>query len=74
MGEIVRKRVRFQTYFFPEMKTDWTTHPDNVGHYYSIGCFRCHDGSHTAKDGSTINSDCEFCHKQAEAPATIPHP
>ena len=31
--------------------------------------FRCHDGSHTAKDGSTINGDCEFCHRQVERPA-----
>src|SRR6266496_1384751 len=34
----------FQTYFFPEMKTDWQTHPNNIGHLYSSGCFRCHDG------------------------------
>jgi hypothetical protein len=26
------------------------------------GCFRCHDGSHTAKDGSTIPQDCSVCH------------
>jgi hypothetical protein len=59
---------------FPTMKVTWGSYPDNTGHTASPGCFRCHDGSHTAKDGSTINSDCEFCHKQAEAPATIPHP
>ena len=26
------------------------------------GCFRCHDGSHVAKDGSTIPQDCSVCH------------
>jgi nitrate/TMAO reductase-like tetraheme cytochrome c subunit len=50
---------------FPTMKVTWGTYPDNTGHMASPGCFRCHDGSHTAKDGSTINADCEFCHRQA---------
>ena len=45
-------------------------YPDNIGHVTLNGCFRCHDGVHTAKDGSTINADCELCHKQIEAPAT----
>jgi len=34
----------FTTNIFPEMKLDWRTHPNNVGHLYSRGCFRCHDG------------------------------
>jgi hypothetical protein len=54
---------------FPAMKVTWGTYPDNSGHTASLGCFRCHDGSHTAKDGSTINSDCEYCHRQIDAPA-----
>ncbi|MGH9829395.1 MAG: cytochrome c3 family protein, partial [Blastocatellia bacterium] len=37
---------------FPSMKADWKTYPDNVGHFYSLGCFRCHDGQHVAKDGT----------------------
>jgi hypothetical protein len=53
---------------FPAMKVAWGSYPDNAGHMASPGCFRCHDGSHTAKDGSTINSDCEFCHQQVERP------
>jgi hypothetical protein len=52
----------FQTYFFPEMKVDWQTHPDNAGHYYSLGCFRCHDGKHTSKSGKVIRADCNICH------------
>jgi hypothetical protein len=55
------KRI-FQTTRFPEMKVDWRTHPDNVGHFYFQGCFRCHDGNHTSKDGKTITKDCNVCH------------
>jgi hypothetical protein len=56
---------------FSTMKVAWGTYPDNTGHMASPGCFRCHDGSHTAKDGSTINGDCEYCHRQIER---IPNP
>jgi hypothetical protein len=52
----------FQTYFFPEMKVDWQTHPDNIGHYYFQGCFRCHDGQHTSPAGKVIRADCNICH------------
>jgi len=51
---------------FPLMKVTFGTYPDNLGHITSSGCFRCHDGGHTAKDGTTINADCEYCHKQLE--------
>jgi hypothetical protein len=52
----------FKTYFFPEMKTNWSTHPDNVGHLYSSGCFRCHDGEHVSSSGKVIRNDCNICH------------
>jgi nitrate/TMAO reductase-like tetraheme cytochrome c subunit len=52
----------FRDNIFPEMKVDWRTHPDNVGHYYFNGCFRCHDGNHTSKDGKVITKDCNSCH------------
>jgi len=52
----------FQTYFFPEMKTDWQTHPNNIGHLYFAGCFRCHDGEHVSDGGKVITSDCNVCH------------
>lgn len=52
----------FRTSRFPEMKVDWRTHPDNVGHFYVPGCFRCHDGNHSSKDGKTITKDCNVCH------------
>jgi nitrate/TMAO reductase-like tetraheme cytochrome c subunit len=50
--------------FFPEVKLDWRTHPDFVGHKNWDGCFRCHDGKHNAPDGqmSIKASDCKACH------------
>ncbi len=31
---------------FREQKSDWNSHPNNIGHENSPGCFRCHDGKH----------------------------
>ena len=47
---------------FPFMKVTWGTHPNNIGHNDYPGCFRCHDGSHTAKNEKSINNDCSLCH------------
>jgi NapC/NirT cytochrome c family, N-terminal region len=47
---------------FPSMKLTWGTHANNLGHNDSLGCFRCHDGSHTSADGQTIPNDCSTCH------------
>ena len=52
----------FQTTIFPEMKVDWRTHPNNIGHMYFSGCFRCHDGNHVSPEGKVISKDCESCH------------
>jgi hypothetical protein len=52
----------FKTIRFPEMKTDWRTHPDNIGHFYFTGCFRCHDDQHVSKTGKRIVKDCTICH------------
>src|SRR5271169_1516164 len=48
---------------FPEMRVTWGTHPNNLGHNDSPGCFRCHDGSHSSADGQTITNDCSACHQ-----------
>ena len=61
-GAIAEVQRIFQTYFFPEMKTDWQTHPNNIGHLYFSGCFRCHDGDHVSKDGKVITNNCNVCH------------
>ena len=66
-GESVKQAVTetqriFRTYFFPEMRTNWQTHPNNIGHFYSSGCFRCHDGEHVSDTGKVIRNDCDICH------------
>lgn len=50
--------------FFPEMQTSWQVHPNNLGHLYFPGCFRCHDGEHKTPDGQTAirANDCTTCH------------
>jgi hypothetical protein len=48
--------------FFPKMKVSWNTYPNHIGHFYSPGCFRCHDGKHRSRDGSFISKDCNLCH------------
>jgi len=52
----------FQHTRFPEMRVDWRTHKDNVGHFYSLGCFRCHDDQHVSADGKRISKECTICH------------
>jgi NapC/NirT cytochrome c family, N-terminal region len=47
---------------FPFMKVTWGTHPNHIGHMSYPGCFRCHDGNHTAQNGDTIPQDCSVCH------------
>ena len=51
---------------FPEMKLDWKTHPNNIGHFYFPGCFRCHDGQHVSADGKVVPKDCNICHSLLE--------
>lgn len=52
---------------FPSMRVTFGVYPDHLGHTSSPGCFRCHDGSHTAKDGTPISSDCDTCHRLLDA-------
>jgi hypothetical protein len=47
---------------FPEMNTDWRSHPNHLSHLMSDGCFRCHDGLHTSPSGKVITNDCNACH------------
>ena len=55
-------QARSQESIFPEMKIQWTTYPDNIGHLYFPGCFRCHDGRHVTQHGKTLSRDCRTCH------------
>lgn len=66
-GEAVRQAVEavrslYRNSFFPHMNVDWRTYPDNIGHLYSPGCLRCHDGRHVNQYGTAISSDCDVCH------------
>jgi hypothetical protein len=47
---------------FPDMKVTWGVYPMNIGHEDFPGCFRCHDGAHSAKNGDAITQDCNACH------------
>lgn len=48
--------------FFPEMKVTWQHYPNNIGHTYDLGCFRCHDNKHVTEDGEVLTNDCNVCH------------
>jgi hypothetical protein len=47
---------------FPEMKVDWGTYPNHIGHERFPACFRCHDEEHVSPEGKTISQDCTSCH------------
>ena len=47
---------------YPEQKSDWASHPDNIGHENSPGCFRCHDGQHLNQEKEAIRLECNLCH------------
>jgi hypothetical protein len=66
-AEEVERSVRaaqglYRRNVFPSMKVGWGTYPSNIGHFSAPGCFRCHDDSHKAADGSVIRQECELCH------------
>ena len=47
---------------FRDQKSDWNTHPNNIGHDNSPGCFRCHDGKHLNAQGDSVRLECNLCH------------
>jgi hypothetical protein len=55
-------RTIYRQSFFPGMKVDWQVYPDNIGHMYFPGCFRCHAGNHVNQFGEAISHDCSVCH------------
>jgi nitrate/TMAO reductase-like tetraheme cytochrome c subunit len=66
-GDVIKANIAqvqkiYSTYFFPEMKTDWSSHYNNIGHFNAQGCFRCHDGQHFSPEGKVIRNDCNICH------------
>ena len=61
-ASIAMLRKIYQRTIFPEMKADWRAHPDNIGHLYSPGCFRCHNDGMVDSEGKSIVTDCTACH------------
>jgi hypothetical protein len=60
-------KTTYQSIVFPTQDLSWTTHPDNIGHKDSPGCFRCHDGKHfTADNKQSIRLECNVCHTLPE--------
>ncbi|MBI2406789.1 MAG: NapC/NirT family cytochrome c [Gemmatimonadetes bacterium] len=59
---IVETQNLFAKNYFPSMRADWKNFPDNIGHMYFPGCFRCHDGKHVDQDGKVLTKDCNTCH------------
>jgi len=47
---------------YSEQELNWQTHPNNIGHRDSPGCFRCHDGEHFNAAGEAVRLECNLCH------------
>jgi len=52
----------YLTSVYPEQKSNWDSHKDNIGHQDSPGCFRCHDGEHLNEQDQAIRLECNVCH------------
>ncbi len=64
----------YRATMFPYMRVDWKTHPNDIGHYYFPGCFRCHDDQHVSSAGKVIPKKCDTCHtvlEQAQTPLPL---
>jgi hypothetical protein len=59
---ILAIQKQFSQNIFPSMKVRWDQYPNNIGHFTSIGCFRCHLGNHKNEGGVTLTHDCKACH------------
>lgn len=61
-GAIRATQAIYERNIFPEMRVDWETYPNNIGHRTSPGCFRCHGGRHLTEAGEALDGDCAKCH------------
>jgi len=57
---------------FPDMKVNWLTYPNNIGHRNWPGCFVCHDGQHVNDTGQAIFRSCTVCHTVAQRGPLLP--
>jgi hypothetical protein len=47
---------------FPRMEVRWDEYPENEGHFFFPGCYRCHGSELETEDGKGISNDCNLCH------------
>jgi hypothetical protein len=59
---IIELQKIYSRNYFPEMQVSWKKYPEQIGHMFSPGCFRCHDGKHVSDDGKILSKDCNVCH------------
>jgi hypothetical protein len=59
---ITELRIAYEQSVYVEQKSNWESHPNNVGHEFSPGCFRCHDGKHLNQNDESIRLECNICH------------
>jgi len=59
---IAALKTAYSASVYPEQNSDWTTHPNNIGHKDTPGCFRCHDGKHLDDQKKAIRLECNLCH------------
>jgi nitrate/TMAO reductase-like tetraheme cytochrome c subunit len=55
---------------FHDQEVDWATHPNNLGHMKTPGCFRCHDGKHLNAENQAIRLECNVCHSIPDVAGT----
>ncbi len=53
---------RQQAIYRNQTGATWDTHPNNLGHMQTAGCFRCHDGKHLDANQQAIRLECNLCH------------
>lgn len=66
-AEVIKKSIgalveAYDNSVYPEQKSDWNSHNNNIGHLYTPGCFRCHDGKHLNDAYEAIRLECNVCH------------
>jgi nitrate/TMAO reductase-like tetraheme cytochrome c subunit len=59
---VVALQEAYDRSVYPQQKSDWDSHPNNVGHEFSPGCFRCHDGKHLNTEQEAVRLECNLCH------------
>jgi len=61
-GAVTEIQAIYDRTVFHDQKIDWTTYPNNLGHFDSPGCFRCHDGKHLNPEQEAVRLECNICH------------